>query len=194
MTCHPPPVTLTEQQKAEICGILSVGCDRQTAADFIGCRLSDIRDGMQSDVQFLTHVRRVEAGAELTHMRCVQEATKEKKDWRAAVWWLERRSPERFGRRSPGAVTARQLKTFVTILIDTLSSEITHPDDRQRVMNRIREIGDAVEKLLREVQITSSEIAEAITSPENSVPENYAMDDVADGLLGLPGEDGSQRW
>jgi hypothetical protein len=188
MTCEPSPVPLSDEQKAQVCGILSVGCDRQTAADFIGCRLSDIRMAMQNDLPFLGSARRSEARAELNHMRNVQHAAVEKKDWRASVWWLERRSPERFGRRSPDAVTARQLKAFVAILIDTLSDEITNPDDRQRVMNRMRDICNSVEKLLRDIQISASEIAEAIISSEASVAEGATTGETAGGFLEFPGE------
>ena len=52
---------------------------------------------MQHDAEFVANVRRAEASVELSHMRNVQQAAKDKKDWRASVWWLERRSPERFG-------------------------------------------------------------------------------------------------
>jgi hypothetical protein len=188
MTCQPPRITLTDEQKAQVYGILSVGCDRQTAADFIGCRPSDIRDALQNDLPFLARVRRAEARAELSHMGNIHEAAKEKKDWRASVWWLERRSPDRFGRRGPGTVTARQLKAFVKILLDILSSEITNQDDRQRVIDRLREIGDAAEKLLREVQISSSDIAEAV-SAEDSLLAGESRDDLAGGFLRFHGED-----
>ena len=92
---------LTDEQKGQICGILSVGCDRETAANFVGCSLADIRRAMQHDRAFAANVRRTEAGVELSHMRTVQEAAKEAKNWRASVWWLERRSPERFGHAAP---------------------------------------------------------------------------------------------
>ena len=111
----PMPKRLSNEQKAQIFGILSVGCDRETAAEYVGCSLADIRRHMESDPQFVANVRRAEARIELSHMRCVHDVVENKKEWRAAVWWLERRSPERYGRRTPDAVTARQLKAFVSL-------------------------------------------------------------------------------
>src|SRR5215210_2285829 len=81
MTSNLLPSALTDQQKDHICGILSVGCDRQTAADFIGCSLTDIRRNMLHDSKFFTDVRRAEAQVELKHMRNVQDTASEKKDW-----------------------------------------------------------------------------------------------------------------
>src|SRR5687768_13729973 len=99
MTHEPSPIPLTDEQKSQIRGILSVGCDRQTAVDYVGCSLADIRRAMLEDAAFMADVRRAEAGIELMHMRNVQEAAEKKKEWRASVWWLEQRSPERFARK-----------------------------------------------------------------------------------------------
>ena len=60
---------------------------------------------MLRDADFAAEVRRAEAPVELSHMRNVQNAAQDGKNWRASVWWLERRSPERFGPRGAGTVT-----------------------------------------------------------------------------------------
>jgi hypothetical protein len=160
MTCELIAVELTDEQKGQVCGILSVGCDRQTAADYIGCSLADIRRTMQRDPQFLASVRRAEASVELNHMRNVQELASSKKDWRASVWWLERRSPERFARRSPGAVTARQLKAFVSILGDALKHEVHNAEIRQVIARLVAvPIG---EQMLRDAGAFDSAEAEPI--------------------------------
>jgi hypothetical protein len=172
MSCaSTPPPSLTDEQKGRICGILSVGCDRQTAADFVGCSLGDVRRALQCDGDFLANVRRAEAGVELSHMRNVQQAAQDKKDWKASIWWLECRSPERFARRS-GTVTVPQLKAFVAILIDTLASEVSNIEDRQRVLARMRQISESVEQLLRDaradvVDLTATAIDLAATAGEN---------------------------
>jgi hypothetical protein len=139
---------LTDAQKRHICGILSVGCDRQTAADCVGSSLASIRREMERDATFLAGVLRAEAGVELRHMQNVHDTAKEKKEWRASVWWLERRSPERFARRDPGAITSRQLKTFVTLLVDVLTDAVTCEADRDRVLTHLESIADSVDQLL----------------------------------------------
>jgi hypothetical protein len=143
--------TLTDEQKGQICGILSVGCDRETAANFVGCRAADISRAMLRDHAFAAQVRRTEAGCELGHMRTVQEATKEVKNWRASVWWMERRAPERFGPRAVGQVTLRQLDEFLNVVADIVCDEIECRDDQQRVIVRM---GEAIRELDQLVRLT----------------------------------------
>ena len=178
MTCELVLSELTEMQKAEICGVLSVGCDRQTAADFVGCALADIRRAMQHDPQFLARVRRAEASAELSHMRNVQESAATKKQWRASVWWLERRSPERFARRA-GAITARQLKAFVAIVSDAIQNEVQNAEDRQRTLVRLAAIAESVEQMLRDAQAGSGEPVIAADWSVLDALDNDAADVVA---------------
>jgi hypothetical protein len=191
MSCQstpPTPPPLTDEQKGRICGILSVGCDRQTAADFVGCSLAEIRQTMRLDADFLANVRRAEASIELSHMRNVQELAKEKKDWRASVWWLECRSPERFARRS-GTVTARQLKAFVAILVDMLSSEVSNADDRARIIARLRQLAESVEQLIHDIQANAAEVVATAIEPVDTANESGRAQFAAAGLLGLHEED-----
>jgi len=168
MTCELIAVKLTDEQKGQVCGILSVGCDRQTAANFVGCSLVDIRRAMQQDAQFAASICHAEALSELSHMRNVQQAAKDAKNWRASVWWLERRSPERFGKRGAGVVTSRQLKAFVAILVDILSEDIHDAADRQRLAARLQSIGDTVDQILRDA---GSDASDAAASAGPSPPD-----------------------
>ena len=180
MTCQFIPSELTDEQKGQIYGILSVGCDRQTAAYFVGCSLADIRRAMQQDATFAAGVCRAEAGAELNHMRNVQQAAKDEKHWRASVWWLERRSPERFGPRGPGVVTARQLKAFVEILADVLREDVRDADERQQVLARLKMLASSADQLLRDCQLNLDAAAGTsdAASAENpdELPDSLAVD------------------
>jgi hypothetical protein len=152
MRCEVNPIALADEQKAAIYGILSVGCDRQTAADFVGCTLVDFGRAMRQDREFAASVRRTEATVELNHMRNVHKLATgeddEKKEWRASVWWLERRSPERFGARSAGTVTARQLIRFSSMLAGILADEIHDEADRNRVLLRMDRVVGSLEQML----------------------------------------------
>ncbi len=142
---------LTDEQKTQIRGILSVGCDRQTAVDYAGCSLTDIRRSMQQDAMFMAEVRRAEAGIELMHMRNVQEAAEQKKEWRASVWWLEQRSPERFARKV-GTMTAKQLKAFSAMLLDIYRQEVHDAADRERLIARFNRLMDTLEQMFADAQ------------------------------------------
>lgn len=144
MTCELTTALLADEQKGQICGILSVGCDRETAANFVGCSIADIGRAMRLDPAFASSILRTEAGAELSHMSNVQQAAKEAKNWRASIWWLERHSPERFGPRGAGEVTVRQLRAFIDTLVGILSDEIHVEEDRRRVTAKL---GQAISTL-----------------------------------------------
>ena len=79
MTSDQPKLMLSDEQKSRIYGILSVGCDRQTAADYIGCSLGHLRSAMQDDVEFTKEVRRSEAEAEFKHMLKAAQLSLEKR-------------------------------------------------------------------------------------------------------------------
>jgi hypothetical protein len=163
--------TLTDQQKGHIYGILTVGCDRQTAADFIGCSLMDFRNLMQHDAAFAKDVRRSEAEAELKNMRNVQDTAREKKEWRASVWWLERRSPERFGRRTAGSVTARQLRGYFTLLSQMLNERLPDEKDRQPFLDQLNKLGEEVDRILRNDQVLLSAL---LGGPDDTTSEEDA--------------------
>ncbi len=151
MTSPLQSMRLTAEQQGQVLGILSVGCDRETAAGFVDCTAAEIAQAMQFDPAFNTIVRRTEAAAELTCMRTLHQAAKDVKTWRAAVWWLERRSPERFASRGAGTVTTRQLRVFLTIIGDLLNEEIHNPDDRKRVLARLNAYDSLADNLANDL-------------------------------------------
>jgi hypothetical protein len=180
MTCELIPSELTDEQKGQIYGVLSVGCDRQTAAHFVGCSLADIRRAMQHDATFAAGICRAEAGAELNHMRNVQQAAKDEKHWRASVWWLERRSPERFGPRGAGVVTARQLKAYVEILADVLREDVRDADERQQILERLKTLAGSVDQMLRDGQLYLSDMASTAETASAAIAGDEIPDPRAD--------------
>ena len=176
---------LTNEQKGRIYGILSVGCDRQTAADYIGCSLTDIRSVMQHDSAFAKEVRRCEAEVEFNHMRNVQAIARDKKEWRASVWWLERRSPERFGRRTAGAVTARQLKTYIAVLSNLLHDVVPDFKERQAAIDQLNALADDVDKMLRDDQFMLGDLLEDSESAASDESTESGSDDSSDGPTDL---------
>jgi len=180
MTCQLTPIQFTDAQKGQICGILSVGCDRQTAADFVGCSIIDFTRAMQHNAAFSDSVRRAEAGAELHYMRNIQQAAKDEKNWRASVWWLERRSPERFARR-PGSITDRQLSAFTATLVEIVIEEIHEPQDRERLTVRLTHVIGTLRHILYDAQMegepeTDATVnADAIAHSGSKMPDDLAL-------------------
>jgi hypothetical protein len=158
MTCEQVS-GLTDEQRGTILGILSVGCDRQAAADYVGCSLSEFRRAMKQDAEFLKQVCHAEASVELKHMSVVWEAIKDAKNWKTSVWWLERRHPERYGGRTAGVVTSRQLKAFVAMLYDVLEEEIQETAARQRLGHRLDSLVRAVDELMCDERESQLDVA-----------------------------------
>ena len=67
---------LSQESKSQICSILVVGCDRQTAARHLGCSVRDILAEAERDYQFAKEIHRAEASHELVHMKNIFAAAK----------------------------------------------------------------------------------------------------------------------
>jgi hypothetical protein len=131
------PNLLTDEQKGRICGVLAVGCDRITAANYVGCAVADIGHTMEHDPSFAANLLRTEAATEVAHMRNIQKMAEDPKNWRASVWWLERRAPERYGPRGAGELTLRQIGEFLDVVAQILCEEVFDEEIRQKIMGRL---------------------------------------------------------
>ncbi|MEM6329110.1 MAG: hypothetical protein AAF790_02560 [Planctomycetota bacterium] len=133
-----PP--LTDDQKRDVCTIAAVGCERHIAARYLGCRPAELQAQIEADAPFARELEQAEARAELTHVRNVQQAAQDEKHWRASVWWLERRAPQRYGRQDPGAVSPAQVRKFVGELAAIIAEEVQHQEDRDRLLKRLEDL------------------------------------------------------
>ncbi|MBX3425810.1 MAG: hypothetical protein KF688_09030 [Pirellulales bacterium] len=131
---------LTDQQQRELVLLASIGCDRQTGCNYVGCTPGDLLAALRQQASFAAQLLRAEATPEATHMRCVHDAAKDVKNWRASVWWLERRAPERFARRASAGLSAAELQGVVDQLCETIGQEIADVALRERVGRRLRQI------------------------------------------------------
>ena len=128
---------LSDAQRQELRSILLIGCDRTTARNFLGLAPAELREALAGDDGLAELVARAEAAAELHHMRNVHGAAKDEKNWRASVWWLERRSPERFARRDAASWSPGELAEVLEELAAEIVAEIDDPDVRRRMVDRL---------------------------------------------------------
>lgn len=135
---------LTPQQKRDVALILGAGCDRQTAAHFVGCDVPTLNREAQGDPDFSAEMLRSEAGCELSHMRTLQQASRDPKHWRSSVWWLERHSPDRFGSRRADAIGRVEVSRFVASLAEAIAAVVRAKADRQRLLSHIDELAHQI--------------------------------------------------
>jgi hypothetical protein len=142
-----PPV-LDPIKRREILAILSVGCSRATAADYVGCSVSTIQKTAERDPTFAEELRRAESRAEIALLQAIQRAAKKEQYWRAAAWALERTRPELFAPRRPQAISLKDLDKFLAALADLLA-EVLPARTRKTVLKRL-------DCLLRELGLAAS--------------------------------------
>ena len=145
---------MTDEQKSSATMIATVGCDRESAAKYVGCTIEEFDEAVLRDRDFARELHKAEAGCELAHMRNIQQAAKEDRHWRASVWWLERRVPERYARREVGSVSRKELVRFLSSIASGIASSVRNDEDRRRVLEKIEELTDP---LLLEAAVVDSE-------------------------------------
>lgn len=94
---------MTSEQQKQTIGAVRLGCPLETAVALAGATPHDLRLAIEADAQFARQLDVAQAATEMTHMEIIRREAKEKDNWKASVWWLERCLPERYARRSPPA-------------------------------------------------------------------------------------------
>jgi hypothetical protein len=178
---------LTDQQKNEICSVISVGCDRDTAAKYARTTWADLHAAMHADPSFAVRVRYEEAVTEIKHMTQIRIASKKEANWRISVWWLERLAPDRYGPRGSGEVNARQLKKFVEHVGATLINDVHHDEDRDRLLARLQSTADTLELFLRDdFQLNEPLVDDAATADADLA--KHIVTSLADPTAGSDGK------
>src|SRR5688572_21466598 len=91
-----PPILDEDKQKIA-CKLLGLGFSRRAAARFIGCSHNTILNTARRDPAFAQRLRAAPIEGEANHVEIIRRAGHQ--SWRASAWFLERRYPERWGRR-----------------------------------------------------------------------------------------------
>ena len=102
----PRPTKLSPQRQAQICEYVAQGSSREVAARACGVDPATLYRWMQRGEaepagiyrKFCEAIKKADAEAELASLRNISAAA-ENGVWQAAAWKLERRYPNRWGRR-----------------------------------------------------------------------------------------------
>ncbi|HEX4132471.1 MAG TPA: hypothetical protein VHZ24_20740 [Pirellulales bacterium] len=129
---------LGEGRRREVCAILAVGGTREVAAHYVGCSEAAILATALKHDDFREQLHRSESQHEISHLQNIQVAAKKEQNWRASVWALERKYPQRYGRRRPDVITTEQFAFLLTQLGEIVAKVVRDDTDRQRVLKRLR--------------------------------------------------------
>ncbi len=118
-----PPV-LDEGKQREIVAIISMGCSRRTAAQYVGCDRKTIQNTAERNEKFAEKLDRAQSQAVVTHVKNINSAAKKAQYWRAAAWALERLNPEEYAAPHPDTIAVEQvsrlLDCFARIVIEAV--------------------------------------------------------------------------
>jgi hypothetical protein len=141
---------ISQEQMNKVHTVVKAGCDLETAAGYAECETMDLANTLVELKQFANSVRLAGVTVELHHMANILKAANasDGRFWRASVWWLERRAPERFARRPAGAITPTQLKQAIFTLNEMMLEKLDSPADQQRINDSLTEIIGSIEFLI----------------------------------------------
>ena len=139
--CGRKPV-LTDAKKREIIAIISVGCSRRIAAEYVNCSPRTIQNTADRDPEFAEQLRKASLQTELTFLKNIRDAAKKEQYWRAAAWGLERLNPRDFAQQKPGALSPEQVIDLLDRLAEMVVEEVPVARNRKRLLKRIGELAD----------------------------------------------------
>jgi len=136
------PNVLDDVKQASIVALLSAGCSRRQAAQYVGCAPSTIGYLAGRDRQFAKRLRQAELQTEVRPLTNLMEASG--RHWRAAAWLLERQFPQRYGRRQPDLMTRGEFRDALGMLSETLSEMLPTAQQRLMLRYRLQEVSNAM--------------------------------------------------
>lgn len=155
--CGRKPV-LDEFKRREILAILAVGGSRRVAATYVGCSVTTIQNTADRDPEFAEQLRRKEFQSEIGYLENIRSAARDERYWRAAAWALERLNPERYGRRSPDAITIDQVKELLAQFAEVIVEEVPVPVFRKNVLKRLDAISGGLRGTPKKPRTTAHEV------------------------------------
>ena len=135
---------LDKVMQTRVCSVISFGGTREMAARVVGCNRWTIWEMAKKDKEFAKALREAEEAPEVQLLETVFNAANTGKQWRAALWALERMFPERFAKRSPTAFTLEQMQEVIDTIIATISRSVPGKVTRETIRRKIESYARAL--------------------------------------------------
>jgi hypothetical protein len=90
-------------------------------------------------------VRTAESTFEFKHLLNLDEAAKDKKNWRVSMWLLERRLPDKYERQRPRTIRESQLMPLLKSLAKAMVEVVEDPEQRATLLERVKAIVDELD-------------------------------------------------
>ena len=129
------PRAFDETKQAELCALMSQGCNVERAAVYVGCSVSTIRRELRRNKEFNHRLATAIISAELDPLKALHRAAQ--KHWRAAAWLLERLNAQRFAKQRVNVLKPEHLKSFIDQLTAAIFEEAPDAAARARVQQKL---------------------------------------------------------
>ena len=136
---------LDKAKRDMIAALVRLGCDLPTAAWAAGHSPAEVRAELERDASFVREVRTAESTFEYKHLHNLDEAAKDKKNWRVSMWLLERRLPDKYERQRPRTIRESQLMPLLKSLANAMVEVVEDPEQRTALLERVKVIVDELD-------------------------------------------------
>ncbi|MCL2305232.1 MAG: hypothetical protein FWC43_07810 [Planctomycetaceae bacterium] len=153
-------IGLDEAKRRKIIAVLTVGASRESAAKYVGCSTTTIRNEIQRDADFAEEVRVAEESSEVYFLQKIRAAADKAQYWRAAAWALERRCPNRYAPRGAKTLSEEQVKNLISDLVEIVIPEIHDPKERRNIIRKVNGLVHALNLPEEEIVPTTGETEE----------------------------------
>jgi hypothetical protein len=163
---------MTLDQRTQLLGHLRTGADLPAVCKAVGATMAQLKLEMKSDPDFAQTVAAAEARVELIQMGQVSKAAQDEKNWRASVWWIDRR--DRIRAAGQGALTEDAVLDLLDELARAIVLEVHDAALQRRI---IEQLLDAFERR----QPAATELPQPIAQSAliSNAPETPSEPDVA---------------
>jgi len=163
---HP---VLNQVKQAEILAVLATGCNRQSAAEYVGCDLKTIYNTARRDPEFHQKLYHRQTAAEVAHLVNLNNAGKETRFWRASAWFLEHLYPDHYCTQRLDTFTEKQLSVFISHMMEMLVEEVPVARYRKNILARLEKmLNESPENLERQYQRRKKSAEKTAEFPRNS--------------------------
>ena len=152
-------VGLDEKKRGQILAVLTLGLSRESAAKYVKCSPTTIRNEIRRDAGFAEEVRAAEEASEAFYLQRIREAANKVQYWRAAAWALERRCPNRYAPRGAKTLSEEQVKRLISDLVEIVMPEIHSPMERRTIIRKVN-------RLVHDLNLPEGEIIETVGETE----------------------------
>lgn len=128
--------------RAKITAMLGIGCDLRMAAWVVGRSPAEVKRLVEEDPTFVRDVQKGNSTFDYKHLQQLDQAARDKKNWRVSMWLLERLRPDRYEKQRPRTIKERQLAPLVKSLADALVESIEDDEQRAAVLARVMQTVD----------------------------------------------------